>query len=87
MTPRGAQNWETWSTFGAIPRLMSIEQLDEHLGVTQRHVRRLVAEKRVPFLKWRRFIRFDPSEMAAWLDSARKPEVGRLGEDRNGRSA
>jgi hypothetical protein len=28
--------------------------------VTQRHVRRLVAEKRVPYLKWRRFIRFDP---------------------------
>ena len=43
-----------------LPRLLTIDQLAEHLGVTQRHVRRLVAEKRVPYLKWRRFIRFDP---------------------------
>ena len=46
-----------------LPHLLTIEQLAEHLGVTQRHVRRLVAEKRVPYLKWRRFIRFDPAEI------------------------
>lgn len=57
-----------------LPRLLSIEQLAEHLGVTPRHVRRLVAEKRVPYLKWRRFIRFDPDEIAAWLDAARQPQ-------------
>ena len=59
-----------------LPRLLSIEQLAEHLGVTPRHVRRLVAEKRVPYLKWRRFIRFDPDEIAAWLDAARQPAAG-----------
>ncbi len=58
-----------------LPRLLSIEQLAEHLGVTERHVRRLVAERRVPFLKWRRFIRFDPEEIAVWLDAARQPGV------------
>lgn len=31
---------------------MSIEEVAEHLGVTVRHVRRLVAERRIPFLKW-----------------------------------
>lgn len=31
-----------------LPRLMSIEELAEHLGVTERHVRRLVAERRCP---------------------------------------
>ena len=46
-----------------LPRLLNIEQLAEHLGVTTRHVRRLVAEKRVPYLKWRRFIRFNPDEI------------------------
>jgi excisionase family DNA binding protein len=66
-----------------LPHLLSIEQLAEHLGVTQRHVRRLVAEKRVPYLKWRRFIRFDPAEIAAWLDNARKPET----DWRSGRGA
>ncbi|MGO9660964.1 MAG: helix-turn-helix domain-containing protein [Acidimicrobiales bacterium] len=71
----------------ALPRLLNIEQLAEHLGVTERHVRRLVAEKRVPYLKWRRFVRFDPASIAAWLDNARQPEVGPLPEPRHGRSA
>jgi excisionase family DNA binding protein len=61
-----------------LPHLLTIEQLAEHLGVTQRHVRRLVAEKRVPYLKWRRFIRFHPDEIAIWLDNARQPEASQL---------
>ena len=56
-----------------LPRLLTIDQLAEHLGVSTRHIRRLIAERRVPYLKWRRFIRFDPSEITAWLDDARKP--------------
>ena len=55
----------------ALPRLLSIEQLAEHLGVTERHVRRLVAERRVPFLKVGKFIRFDPAEIAKWLNANR----------------
>lgn len=70
-----------------VPRLMSIEELAEHLGVTPRHVRRLVSERRVPYLKWRRFVRFDPSEIAAWLDSARQPEVAGGSGPRHGQSA
>jgi excisionase family DNA binding protein len=57
-----------------LPHLLTIDELAEHLGVTQRHVRRLVAEKRVPYLKWRRFIRFDPAEIAAWLDRSRQSQ-------------
>lgn len=60
---------------GTLSHLLTIEQLAEHPGVTQRHIRRLVAEKRVPYLKWCRFIRFDPTEITAWLDNARKPET------------
>jgi excisionase family DNA binding protein len=70
-----------------LPHLLTIDQLAEHLGVTQRHVRRLVAEKRVPYLKWRRFIRFEPAEIAAWLDNSREPEVGRNPRRLHGRSA
>lgn len=70
-----------------LPRLLDIDQLAQHLGVTSRHVRRLVAEKRVPYLKWRRFIRFDPAEIAAWLDTARRPEAGPLPTLRRDRSA
>jgi excisionase family DNA binding protein len=70
-----------------LPRLLSIEQLAEHLGVTDRHVRRLVAERRVPFLKWRRFIRFDPEEIAAWLDAARQPQQASPRQTVRGRSS
>lgn len=54
--------------------LLSIEQLADWLGVTDRFIRRLVAERRVPFLKIGRFIRFDPAEIEHWLDSQRVAE-------------
>jgi excisionase family DNA binding protein len=56
-----------------LPQLLTMDQLAERLGVTRRHVRRLVDERRVPFLKVGRFIRFNPEQIAAWLDSLRVP--------------
>ena len=50
-----------------IPVLMTIEEVARHLGVTVRHVRRLVAERRIPFVKWGHLLRFDPGEIASWL--------------------
>ncbi len=58
----------------ALPQLLTIDQLAERLGVSIRHIRRLIAERRVPYLKVGWFIRFDPAEIAAWLDGARHPE-------------
>jgi excisionase family DNA binding protein len=49
--------------------LLSIEQLAQRLGITVRHVRRLVAEKGVPYYKVGRLVRFHPAEIAAWLDA------------------
>ena len=54
-----------------VPKLLTMDELAERLGVTQRHVRRLVAEKRVLYLKVGRFIRFDPAQISAWLESRR----------------
>jgi len=56
-----------------LPQLLTIDQLAELLGVSIRHVRRLIAERRVPYLKVGWFIRFDPAEIAVWLDGARRP--------------
>ncbi len=52
--------------------LMDIEAVARRLGVPVRHVRRLVAERRIPYLKWGHLLRFDPAEIEAWLDRARR---------------
>ncbi len=39
-------------------RLLNITELAEFLGVNTRHVRRLVAERRIPFIKWGHLIRY-----------------------------
>jgi excisionase family DNA binding protein len=52
-------------------RLVSISDVANQLGVDIRHVRRLVHEKRIPYIKWGHLLRFDPAEIAAWIDSHR----------------
>ena len=53
--------------------LMDIEAVAARLGVTVRNVRRLVADRQIPYLKWRHLLRFDPEEIEAWLEAARVP--------------
>ncbi len=52
--------------------LMDLPAVAERLGVNHRHVRRLVAERRIPYLKWGHLLRFDPVAIEAWLDAARR---------------
>ncbi|MGD0983489.1 MAG: helix-turn-helix domain-containing protein [Acidimicrobiales bacterium] len=58
----------------ALSQLLTIDQLAERLGVSIRHIRRRVAERRVPYLKVGWLVRFDPAEITAWLDGARHPQ-------------
>jgi excisionase family DNA binding protein len=51
--------------------LLDISGVAERLGVEVRHVRRLVAERRIPFVKWGHLLRFDPAEIDRWIDQAR----------------
>lgn len=53
-------------------RLLNITELADLLGVNTRHVRRLVAERRIPFIKWGHLIRFDPVEVRRWIDAYRR---------------
>jgi hypothetical protein len=41
-----------------------------------RHVRRLVLERRIPYLKWGHLVRFDPLELESFIGAARV-EAGR----------
>lgn len=53
--------------------LLDIHAVAARLGVTERHMRRLVAERRIPYLKWGHLLRFDPAEIEQWIESSRVP--------------
>ena len=61
------------STTPPLGRLLTITEVADALGVDVRHVRRLVHERRIPFIKWGHLLRFDPVEIAAWVDAYRQP--------------
>ncbi len=51
--------------------LIDVEAAAERMNVTPRFVRRLVTERRVPYFKVGKFIRFDPVELENWLADCR----------------
>ena len=61
------------TTTETVPHLLTIDQLAGHLGITTRHVRRLVAERRVPYVKVGWLLRFDRDEITTWLDQHQVP--------------
>jgi predicted DNA-binding transcriptional regulator AlpA len=61
-----------------LPRLLDITTLASHLGVNARHIGRLVAERRIPTSSGGHLIRFDPDEIATWIDDNRR-RAGRVG--------
>lgn len=58
-----------------LPRLLDVAGIAEILGVTVRHVRRLVADRRIPYLKWGHYVRFGPDDIQRWLEEARVDHV------------
>ena len=52
--------------------LIDLPTVALRLNVSERHIRRLVQERRIPFIKWGRLLRFDPAEIDAWLDEKRR---------------
>lgn len=59
--------------------LLDIDGLAERLGTTPRFVLRLVEERRIPYLKIGRLVRFIGAEVERWISSSRvEPWTGRL---------
>ena len=48
--------------------LLDVEGAAQRLGVSTRWVRRAVAERRVPFVKVGRYVRFRDGDLAAYID-------------------
>lgn len=65
--------------------LLDTNAVAEALGVTPRHIRRLVAERRIPFVKVGRFVRFEPGILDVWLDEQRVDVVRRVLGSRHNR--
>ena len=53
--------------------LLDITCVADYLGVPVRHIRRLVAERRIPYVKWGSKLHFDVDEIDAWVDTWRRP--------------
>ncbi|MEK7423601.1 MAG: helix-turn-helix domain-containing protein [Actinomycetota bacterium] len=68
VTPPGQQT--------APSQLLDVTGLARRLGVTERFVRRLVLERRIPFLKIGHFVRFDPADVDRLLANSRVEELG-----------
>ena len=47
--------------------LLDINATAERLGVSPRFVRRLIAERRIPYIKVGKYVRIDPAELEAWI--------------------
>ncbi len=56
--------------------LITIDELAARLGTSTRHIRRLVTERRIPYIKVGRLVRFDPADIAAWIDGRRVNDRG-----------
>jgi excisionase family DNA binding protein len=53
-------------------QLLTIAEVAHRLNVEVRHIRRLVHERRIPFIKWGHLLRFDPDEIQEWIDGYRQ---------------
>ena len=54
--------------------LLDVDQVAERLCVSPRFVRRLIDERRIPFCKLGKFVRFDPTDIDDWV-AARRVEA------------
>ena len=51
--------------------LLNVEQAAERLGTSTRFIRRLIAERRIPFTKLGKHVRIDPADLDAFIAAGR----------------
>jgi excisionase family DNA binding protein len=54
-----------------LDRLLTVEEAAERLSTSTRFVRRLVAERRIAYVKVGRHVRLDPGEVEAFIVASR----------------
>ncbi|MGE0878663.1 MAG: helix-turn-helix domain-containing protein [Acidimicrobiia bacterium] len=58
-----------------IEALLTADDIAELLGVPKRYVYRLVADRRIPFVKWGHYVRFERQAINEWVAANRVPET------------
>lgn len=58
---------------GPRDELLTIAQASEYLGTGERFVRRLVAERRIPYVKLGKYVRLQQSALDAFIEAGRVP--------------
>jgi excisionase family DNA binding protein len=56
--------------------LLDVAEAAQRLGVSERWVRRAIAERRLPFVKIGRHVRFDPADLDEYTRRNRVPAAG-----------
>lgn len=56
--------------------LLDIAGVAEYLATSERHIRRLVAERRMPYVKVGGLVRFNVDAVDRWLESNERRPVG-----------
>jgi excisionase family DNA binding protein len=57
------------------PILRDVPEAAEYLTVSIHFIRRLVRERRIPFVKLGPFVRFDTEDLDAFVDAGRQPAI------------
>lgn len=71
MTGPGPAIRDPWSA--ARDELLTIEQAGEYLGTGGRFVRRLIAQRRVAYVKLGKYVRLQRSALDAFIEAGRVP--------------
>ena len=65
------------TTVPVLTQLLTLEEAAERLGTSVRFIRRLRAERRLPFVKLGRHLRIDSADLAAFVASCREETAAR----------
>jgi excisionase family DNA binding protein len=68
-------------------RLLKPEEAAERLNVSLRFIRRLCHERRLPYTKVGKFVRFDADELEAWITAQRVEPANGEGSGPRGRTS
>jgi excisionase family DNA binding protein len=65
-------------------QLLTVEGLARFLSVEISFVRRLVVERRMPYFRLGRYVRFDPDEVARWIEGQKVGAEADMSSGRRG---